>query len=176
MKCSNDGREINLGIFTDEDCTAEIENGDDGPSVPKSYATDTCFNCIDENDNEGDDGDAYEVSEICMNNYVESVKCETDMNVDNPSIEACDMIDSLHIPGDRFSSHYITAILAACIFFVSSAIMAGVVVRTYVMSKRQIELNNSAVLDLDHPESEPLKISKRKRVVSFLTRKPRQID
>lgn len=152
-KCSESGKEINLGLFTDEYCTIEKENTDDSLSFPyqsESIVTDECFSCAYEdksgdNDENGDDGVSYEVSDMCMGNYVESVKCEQDLNVYYPNTDACDLIDSMHIPGDKFSSHYTTIMLAAGIFFFFSFILVLIIIRLLSAAKKKAELSNEGV-------------------------------
>ena len=118
LKCTGDGQGINLGIFTDEECMAEISDIDDSTYASiayqdESFVTNDCISCgvpksyeeeggEDEEDAEDeyyDDGVTSrcntKLSQVCAINYDESTKCEVNMNIDNPDYSACDLINNI---------------------------------------------------------------------------------
>lgn len=84
--CASDGSTINLELFSDEECSAVVENGKDtfyelaGFSLPYSdggLVSDACHACYVQNDN-----GEYEISDFCMDNYEASYGggCEENMS------------------------------------------------------------------------------------------------
>lgn len=108
--CANQGGDIYLGMFTDDTCT---EYADDlsgsytykqmtGSSLPYSSQTivgSDCMSCLKQDDkDEGDDGAVeYEASESCQQLYVESGKCESSLDVDEPNENACAFMSGVEI-------------------------------------------------------------------------------
>lgn len=100
-KCSSNGKSVFLGVYTNERCTTEAENGEEiyksiiGKSLP--YATTSiikheCISCKQVNDD--DDDDDIEVSEMCDEVYEEAAKCEKNMEIDYPHTQDCEFVHS----------------------------------------------------------------------------------
>ena len=96
-KCSSKGRRINIGLFTDEDCSTKYElpehktmadyigfklwYGTLSPTYDHSSTTSSgCISCAEDKDGDGNDNDkndADEVNEMCEELYNAAGKCET---------------------------------------------------------------------------------------------------
>jgi len=149
LKCSDNGKGVNLGIFTDEYCTIEKEDSDSlsFEYQSESFISDDCMNCA-YTDNEEDDG--AEVSEMCENSYFESLKCEENLSLTYPDNEGCDLIDSYNLGGSADQRHFRTAVAFAAVFFTMSVILAAISIRLCLTSKRDIALNDEAIHRSSH--------------------------
>jgi len=139
LKCAKDGKGVNVGIFTENSCSVEKANDAYFPYtefLPYQNETLISSDCIDcaqvqgEDENEEDDGDddadVIEVSEMCLVNYFESAKCEENMDIDDPNIDGCELINKLYLREDdyepedstfmKFSLHIL--VLLSMAFFV----------------------------------------------------------
>jgi len=95
--CASYGTKIKIGVFTDEDCmnvdaSKDVEDylkDGDGYQMKLShallktiYAEDSCISCLDQGDEEEDNGDnngeqqAAETNEMCRALYEDAAKCE----------------------------------------------------------------------------------------------------
>jgi len=165
LKCSENGKGINLGVFTDQYCTVEKNVSNENLSFPyqsESCVSDDCISCACmENDGDGDedeyddDAAACEVSAMCENNYLEAVKCEKDLNIDYPDNEGCYIVDNMSLAGSFYERHFRTAFVAATIFFVSTLVLGIIALRLCCVSKRDIALNgvHSSNRDQSHDAS-----------------------
>jgi len=113
-RCSSDGTQIRLGVFSDENCwepyDADLEELLGSEIVyyfmRNAYSVTGCTSCKEQDGNDEDDGD--NVAEICENLYDVAAKCETKHGFDNGlasvngyenqiqnEYDACTFIDSL---------------------------------------------------------------------------------
>lgn len=153
LKCSENGKGINVGVFTDQYCTAEKDDSDENLSFPyqsASFVSDNCISCAYanmENDEYGYDnmGTTYEVSEMCENSYLEAVKCEQNLNIDYPDNEGCYVVDNMSLTGSFYERNFKTAFAAATFFFVSTLVLGIIALFICCVSKRDNALNNDDV-------------------------------
>jgi len=142
LKCSDDGRGVNLAIFTDEYCTNETDEFN--AAYDATIVSDDCISCAFMDD-DADDGANYAVSDMCENSYGESLKCEQNLSNDNPDNEGCEIIDNFNLKGTTDQRHLKAALAFAVIFFVATLILATISVRLCLTSKREIMLNDKDV-------------------------------
>lgn len=107
MYCAYGGKAINLGVFTDEECTVKDKSGAYkayyGSSLPysrKSIVGSGCMSCknpyyVAYDDDQNNNNDNNEASELCMELYEQSGKCETNMKIDYPTTNACNYIHNV---------------------------------------------------------------------------------
>ena len=140
--CSKNGKSIHLGVFMDETCSFGAPSGiyeklNYGQTLPYSSENLIDSNCVsckepaeyDENNN-GDQQDADEVTEVCERLYEESGKCETNLGsvTAYPNTYACDFIKTLKAGGGTITAKNsaIPAKTFAGIFAVTTVMFAGV--------------------------------------------------
>jgi len=106
MYCANGGKSINLGVFTDEECTVKDTSnsykayyGSSLPYSSKSIIGSGCVSCMnpyyEANDGYDDQNDEDQVNEMCMELYEQAGKCETHLKIDNPTTSACNYIHNV---------------------------------------------------------------------------------
>ena len=112
--CAAQGGAIYLGLFTDDTCTTYADSnggsstyatlaGSSLPYASRSIITEDCFSCKDLKDynQNGNDGDADQVSEWCEEVYAYAGKCETGLSatgyVSSPNTNACSYIAGIKI-------------------------------------------------------------------------------
>jgi len=141
LKCSDDGQGINLGIFSDEYCSVPADYYLSFPYQSESIVAKDCVSCTNIDGNQ-DDGADYELSDVCAANYVESVKCEKQLDIYYQNNDGCDLIDSVHLKGEEYynTNRYKTALIAAFILFFASVILAVIAIRLCCVAERKIEL------------------------------------
>ena len=105
--CGEDNYNIFLGVFSDEDCTVQVESdifmdimGYELPYASKGIISDECANCkehaLEEDQNGGDDADDDDdVIEQCEELYNEATKCETTLEKSYADTSGCDYIGQL---------------------------------------------------------------------------------
>jgi len=97
--CSNNGAEIKIGAFKDEDCSQMNKNVDiedylenglafDNDILEKVVDVDSCVSCIAKeyeikDDDQQNDQEEVQVNEMCENLYEASAKCESKYGFDN---------------------------------------------------------------------------------------------
>lgn len=82
--CSSDGKSIQLGLYTDEDCTVSSNCGSSCFKYSgTSLISKSCMSCQSENGGANDS---------CTNIYSNSGKCETKMSIQYPNESACKYI------------------------------------------------------------------------------------
>jgi len=140
--CSKNGKSIHLGVFMDETCSFGAPSGiyeklNYGQTLPYSSENLIDSNCVsckepaeyDENNN-GDQQDADEVTEVCERLYEESGKCETNLGsvTAYPNTYACDFIKTLKAGGGTITAKNsaIPAKTFAGVFAVTTVMFAGV--------------------------------------------------
>jgi len=145
LKCSDDGRGVNVAIFTDEYCTNETDEFS-VEDQSTSFVSDDCMSCA-YMDDEADDGVTYAVSDMCENSYGESLKCEQNLPFDSykQDNEGCDIIDSYIVGGSLSENYFETAVALAAFLFLATVILAVISLRLCCASKRQISLNDEDV-------------------------------
>lgn len=112
--CNNNGKSINLQLFTDANCMTAAKSGvyekyNYGYALPyskKSIVSSECFSCKDQEENEGDDNNndqnkyyQYEepkVIEMCEEMYEASAKCETNLKYKNSAYRDTGSCDYIH--------------------------------------------------------------------------------
>jgi len=110
--CSNEGGQIHLGLFTDEDCTIASDEGTfytlmgfNLPYSESSIVDASCVSCLEpqdaEDNNNGNDAeDEDPVSESCEMLYTYSGKCESTLPsgmVTYPNDAACNYMKGISI-------------------------------------------------------------------------------
>jgi len=106
MYCADGGKSINVGVFTDEECTVKDTYGSYkkyyGSSLPytsKSIIGSGCVSCMnpfyEENDDDNNNNAEDKVNEMCMELYEQAGKCETHLKIDYPTTSACDYIHNV---------------------------------------------------------------------------------
>jgi len=103
LYCSDDGDSVLMGAFTDEDCsTFDSSNtyyktmGSALPYSSKSIVGSGCVSCANPFYVEGDDDNQEDnVNEMCMEVYDMAGKCETDLNINYPTTDACIYINNV---------------------------------------------------------------------------------
>jgi len=103
LYCSDDGSAVLLGAFTDEECTyLDTSNtyyqatGQSLPYSSKSIIGSGCVSCQNPYYADGDDDNAdNQVNEMCTELYDQAGKCETDMNINYPTTDACTYINNV---------------------------------------------------------------------------------
>ena len=105
--CGEDNFNIYLGVFSDEDCTVQVESdifmdvmGYELPYTSTGIISDECANCkehaLEEDQNGGDDADDDDdVIEQCEELYNEATKCETSLEKSYADTSGCDYIGQL---------------------------------------------------------------------------------
>lgn len=114
--CSEQGGSIHLGMFTDETCSAVVEDDSNGaltfeswtgfalPYSQKSIIGAECNSClqVDENannnNNNGDDQEV-EITEVCEMAYLNAGKCEVNLDgaTKYPNTNACNYIEGIKV-------------------------------------------------------------------------------
>ncbi len=134
--CSTNGRKIFLGVFEDETCSIlapdgiyeEFSNGESLPYSKESIVTSSCFSCAEPgkngDKNDYDQQDDNKVANVCERLYEESGKCESGMNINYPSTQACDFIRTLK-KSIGANYEYPDSVLAG-LFFVLTLIFGAV--------------------------------------------------
>lgn len=158
LKCTLNGQGVNVGIFTDNSCS--VEKADDVYLADAEFLQyqnetliyDGCMNCAqvqgqnededDEGEEDGDDddgGDLYEVSEMCLVNYFESVKCEENLDIDYPSTEGCELISKLYMREDDYEpeDNALMEFSLHILIFVSVVFFAIIFRLCYIAQKQQ---------------------------------------
>lgn len=116
--CSEQGGAINLGMFSDDTCSTPIEDDSFGaytfesmmgfalPYAEKSLVGSECSSCIqvdeneEENQNNGDDQQAVELTEACTMAYANAGKCESHLEsgvTRYPNSNACNYIEGIKV-------------------------------------------------------------------------------
>lgn len=103
LYCGDDGKGVYLGAFTDEQCTTKDTyntyyktTGQSLPYSSKSIIGSGCVSCKNPYYVEGDDdNDQDEVNEMCMELYEQAGKCESNLNIDYPTTDACIYINNV---------------------------------------------------------------------------------
>ena len=154
--CSKDGSKILLGLFTEETCTFQAEDGiyeaiNYGTSLPyskKSLISNECISCKEPSEeqyqNYYDRQDDDDITDSCSRLYEESAKCEENLGSVNryyQNNQACTYIKSLPQPSALHtilsSAPQMTAKVFAGIFAATTLIAGAVAGVMYKRSQRQ---------------------------------------
>lgn len=104
--CSEDGTALYLGVFKDEECSTMYSNnvyyeqtGYNLPYSSKSIISRNCISCYNPyyvaGDDDAGDNENEEVSDMCAALYEEAGKCESNMQIDYQTTDACNYIKSI---------------------------------------------------------------------------------
>mmetsp|Transcript_13165 Transcript_13165/g.16033 ORF Transcript_13165/g.16033 Transcript_13165/m.16033 type:complete len:365 (-) Transcript_13165:275-1369(-) len=114
--CSSDGASINLGVFTDDECTS-FSSCDTScfystfgfylPYASSSLVPQDCISCAYNSFSQyGNNDNNYEASGTCKNLYENSGKCESKMYITYPNESACHYIEGIkYITQDGVITH-----------------------------------------------------------------------
>jgi len=147
MYCAEGGNAINLGLFTDEECTVKDTSnaykkyyGETLPYSYKSIVGRGCTSCknpyYEANDDDQNQNDEDEVNEMCMDLYDQAGKCETNLKIDYPTTNACNYIHNV-VPSleDLFKGTKMARVSTLTVFF---AVMCfGLLGVCYYLFKRE---------------------------------------
>mmetsp|Transcript_14227 Transcript_14227/g.21552 ORF Transcript_14227/g.21552 Transcript_14227/m.21552 type:complete len:343 (+) Transcript_14227:86-1114(+) len=153
--CSSSGERINLGVFTDENCSTEYSNsafidyyGISLPYQSENIVAENCISCKQVEVENGYYKDA-ETTPICEESYPQSAKCESNIAsyISYPSTSACEYIENIKL----YEKGYKPVSGAASTFFavvfgISTVLLAGVAVHLYKMNSRKIDLQTDAAV------------------------------
>ncbi len=154
-KCSSNGQRINLGVFRDEDCTQEYDDGvfmtSYKMSLPYSstnIVAENCISCTAADANNGGYYDDPDITEICEESYMNAVRCETNLYkqlsyVDETGCEYMTKVESLSQaqPSSAFA-WFMVAFFAVC-----CAGLAFLAAQMYMSTKkRQINLSDDSAV------------------------------
>jgi len=157
LKCSDDGEQVNIGIFTDKYCTDEIGSevsiaaAENLPYQNDTIITEDCVHCTQKYDEQevnygyDDDEEEAEASEMCLVVYRESTKCETDLDIYYPTTDGCELIENLYLREDSFDAESIK-LTKQHLFAISivSLILGIITIRLCcIAQKQQQHLNDS---------------------------------
>mmetsp|Transcript_7925 Transcript_7925/g.11435 ORF Transcript_7925/g.11435 Transcript_7925/m.11435 type:complete len:393 (-) Transcript_7925:197-1375(-) len=111
--CAEQGGAIYLGMFTDDTCSTFADEygghqfyksltGEDLPYGQSNIIDMDCISCMepkeaDENNDGNDEQDEDEVREICENLYMNSGKCEANLDITYPNTNACNYMEGIKI-------------------------------------------------------------------------------
>jgi len=105
LYCSDDGEAVHMGIFSDEECSTRVSSsiyyqatGSALPYSSKSVIGSGCVSCLNPYYEDGDDDNDNvdeQINEMCAEVYEQAGKCETDLNIDYPSTDACIYINNV---------------------------------------------------------------------------------
>jgi hypothetical protein len=137
--CSNSGKGIFLGTFTDRQCTKKASNGAyesyTGKSLPFTSTSIVSSNCIsckepsEYNDDayNADQQDADQVREICEDLYERSAKCESSLQgVSQKSTGGCNYIHKLLPQAERMAKNRAApGTVFAWIFFFTTLLLGA---------------------------------------------------
>ena len=156
--CADQGGAINLGLFTDETCTAFYSGGSqyfqsmmgfDLPFSSDSLIPSSCVQCAESqnqnNNNGNDNNDNDNIAQVCEEVYEKAGKCESKMQYASyPNTSACSYISGIKIVKENGSilSTSIEASSAASIcigIFTTSATLLAAYVYYLKTSKYQIK-------------------------------------
>jgi hypothetical protein len=155
-KCSENGEQINLGVFTDEFCTesysseifAKYYGGTTLPYQDENIVAENCISCKQiEMDNGYYQG--AEVTEICEETYPASAKCEENIasSLSYPVTAGCEYIKNIKLYERYYKPVSGAASTAfAVIFGLSTVVLAGVAAHLYKLNSRKIELQTDAAV------------------------------
>jgi len=150
MKCSENGEEVNLKVYTNALCTVE---GSDaiyasfmGETLPYADGTnivaENCVSCSEADGN--DDAAAYALTEFCGTSYTSAAKCENDMSISDPILDGCDYIQNLYLREDNYKPRgSMWPLVGMWIFFITTIIFAAVAGRMHMMRSTKIQLNSA---------------------------------
>jgi len=150
-KCSKNGEQINLGVFSDDACTEEYSSavfaqyygGNTLPYQNKNIVAENCISCKEY------DNYYASLTPICEEIYPSSAKCETKLAkyISYPSTEACPYVNNIRLyeknykPVSAFASTFFAAV-----FFISTIALAGVAIRLHRLNSRKIKLSTNAAI------------------------------
>jgi len=152
--CSDDGKNIFLGVFHDEMCSypapaGTYEKFSYGQALPYSEENlidSDCISCKEpqnqDDQNNGDQDDEDEVLEICERLYEDAGKCESGLEdgvTYYPNTYACDFIATLKVPGKMSGSKRSTASASkvfAGIFAATTVVLGGLAYFFYKQARR----------------------------------------
>ncbi len=163
-KCSDNGEQINLGVFTDQYCTepyssaifATFYNGNILPYQDENIVAENCIACKRSNNNNNNNNNYYnnnnnyyEMVEMCEEMYPNSMKCETNLQkyLAYPITSGCDYISNIRLyeknykPVSGFASTFF-----AVVFGLSTVALAAVAANLYRLNARKIELSTDAAV------------------------------
>jgi hypothetical protein len=109
--CAGSG--IELGVFSDRQCTKQIENSVyealSGYSLPtESLVDNTCISCKEpaeyDDDYNADQYDEDEVIEICEELYERSAKCESNLDITDKQTSGCNYMHNILPQMERVAS------------------------------------------------------------------------
>jgi hypothetical protein len=144
--CSDDGKDVKMGFFSEETCTTapegvtfeEISNGVSLPYSTGGLVSNYCESCYVANDN-----GEYELSEMCQRLYESSGKCETNMETFHYSGKneaSCEFIAAM-LPKSQKSGNAGKAF--GWIFFVLVVGGVGFAAFTFLKKKRAASTEDS---------------------------------
>ena len=157
--CSNNGKNIYLGEFTDRQCTQKAEAGSYyglfGQELPYQDTSivdsDKCLSCLEpveyDDDANNDNADGDQVREICEELYDRSAKCEQNLAdgvTYSKSNGACDYLHNILPRAERVvtgKTGLTASTFFAGLFFVSTVAVAAWAVTLY----RKLEGSTGAV-------------------------------
>ena len=157
--CSNNGKSILLGTFTDRQCTqhSDVETyksytGYDLPYTTTSIVKDDCISCMEpseyDDDYNADQNDADAVVEICEELYERSAKCERNLqNVESKSVGGCDYIFKTLPQVERLTSGGASpAVVFAWMFAITSVLLACYAYYLYKrLTRNRVDLSTQGI-------------------------------
>lgn len=152
-KCSENGEQINLGVFKDDQCTQEYSSkvfatyygGNSLPYQNTNIVAENCISCKQMSEN-----NYYaELEEICEETYPSSAKCETNLAkyLSYPQTDDCAYVTNIKMHEVNYKPiSGAASTFFAVVFFISTIVLAGVAVHLYKLNNRKIELHTDAAV------------------------------
>jgi hypothetical protein len=156
-KCSSNHQKINLGVFTDEYCTQEYDDGifatTYGITLPYSsenIVSEYCISCSSQNANNDGSYEDAELTEICDEQYQNAAKCETRLSgtVAYPDTDACEYINKIKLYEVGYKpTSKTTAVVFATILGLGTVGLAAYAIKMRMDGgSRQIKLNDDSAI------------------------------